>query len=80
MRVKNGIDKLHPNELWIGKVYFHSSAVRLSLSKSRLKDRVHYPWTSGYFILTVIIPFIQTVHIVVQFIEILLKNQIIGTM
>ena len=43
MRVKNGIDKLHPNELWIGKVYFLSSTVRLSLFKSRLKDRVHYP-------------------------------------
>ena len=43
MRVKNEIDKLHPNELWIGKVYFLSSTVRLSLFKSRLKDRVHYP-------------------------------------
>ena len=43
MRVKNGIDKFQPNELWIGKVYFLSSTVRLSLFKSRLKDRVHYP-------------------------------------
>ena len=43
MRVKNGIDELHPNELWIGKVYFLSSTVRLSLFKSRLKDRVYYP-------------------------------------
>ena len=43
MRVKNEIDELHPNELWIGKVYFLSSTVRLSLFESRLKDRVHYP-------------------------------------
>ena len=74
MRVKNEIDKLHPNELWIGKVYFLSSTVRLSLLKSRLKDRVHYPWTSGYLILTVIILFIATVHIIVQFIELLFRS------
>ena len=43
MRVKNGIDKLNPNELWIGKVYFLTSTVRLPLFKIRPKDRVHYP-------------------------------------
>ena len=43
MRIKNGIDKSHPNELWIDKVDFLSSTVRLPLFKSRLKDRVYYP-------------------------------------